>query len=377
MNGLKHCKKIFAFSLAALMFVTVLPTTFASTEINKKIGDMNAATFDAYSMGEIEAILMEYMSENYPDIQPDSEEFYNFIVEQLLGDNKDESLINHENYDLIHTYLTEYKVRYEDYLLCKAMIQSNDPSAKAMTNDIMEDCTSIKYNRDKTDVIYDTSIGFSDLTIREIKAENEAREAELLIESTVTPKAVYGYSPSRAISYARRWAKAPYNTPTYCHFPDWSQGYGGTDCANFVSQCLVAGGLSMDGTTNYAGITESTTQWYSKTFERYTGQGAIYYSHGLTTAWSRAKDFDTYMSRRLGPSNVVTWTSLTNMNNNCRAGDPIGLVNSAGTVWHVVIITAKGSTTSSTKYCGHSNDRCDEPISTFSSQDNYRVYRFA
>jgi hypothetical protein len=257
------------------------------------------------------------------------------------------------------------------------MIQSKDPSAKATTNEIIADCATVKYNTNETDVIYDSTTGFSDMTIGEIKEENAAKEAALLAEGTVSSRAVYGYSPSAAVSYARQWAKPPYNTPEYCHFPDWSQMYGGTDCANFVSQCLVAGGLSMDGTTSSASIKESTTNWYSKNFVKYGGQGQEWYTHGMTTAWCRAKDFDTYMTRRIGCNNVTTWSSLANMNNNCKKGDPIGLVNSAGTVWHVVIISYKSNTTASTKYCGHSLDRKDQSITQFGSEDNYRVYRFS
>ncbi|MDZ4064791.1 MAG: amidase domain-containing protein, partial [Coriobacteriia bacterium] len=47
------------------------------------------------------------------------------------------------------------------------------------------------------------------------------------------------YSPSRAVDYARRWYNG-YNTRKY-------PKYEGGDCANFVSQCLVAGGLKMSG----------------------------------------------------------------------------------------------------------------------------------
>lgn len=48
---------------------------------------------------------------------------------------------------------------------------------------------------------------------------------------------IISYDPNKAIAYARQWAKS--RNPNY---HDYS-GEGG-DCANFVSQCLIAGGFS-------------------------------------------------------------------------------------------------------------------------------------
>ena len=48
------------------------------------------------------------------------------------------------------------------------------------------------------------------------------------------------YNPKKAIAYAKQW----YNrrNPSYADYSN-----GGGDCANFVSQCLIAGGLSLSG----------------------------------------------------------------------------------------------------------------------------------
>jgi hypothetical protein len=50
------------------------------------------------------------------------------------------------------------------------------------------------------------------------------------------------YNPAAAIAYAHRWAKG--RNPRYYDFDKI-----GGDCTNFISQCLFAGGFSM----NYAG----------------------------------------------------------------------------------------------------------------------------
>ena len=65
----------------------------------------------------------------------------------------------------------------------------------------------------------------------------------LLLISLYLIGTTLSYNPSAAVSYARQWAYS--RNPSY---HDYS-GEGG-DCANFVSQCLIAGGL---GISNCAG----------------------------------------------------------------------------------------------------------------------------
>ena len=48
----------------------------------------------------------------------------------------------------------------------------------------------------------------------------------------------FSYNPSAAVNYALKYCR-DYN-PSY-------NSYYGVDCANFVSQCLIAGGLSLSG----------------------------------------------------------------------------------------------------------------------------------
>ena len=76
---------------------------------------------------------------------------------------------------------------------------------------------------------------------------------------------VAAYSRSNAISYADTWAKAR-NTSLF-------NDYGGSDCTNFVSQCLYAGGLTSDDTWWYrktaVGISESTTWRQASSLRNY------------------------------------------------------------------------------------------------------------
>ena len=62
-----------------------------------------------------------------------------------------------------------------------------------------------------------------------------------LIGTTIT------YNPSKAVAYAKKWAYG--RNPNYKDYDPL-----GGDCANFVSQCIMAGGFSTSGCTGNYGV---------------------------------------------------------------------------------------------------------------------------
>lgn len=366
----KFGKRILGLALSTMMFVTSITTAFAAP---LQVGKSDAS-FDAYSMGEIESILVDFLGNHYPNMVVGTPEFYDFAIEQLLGET-DEDLSALEAYPLIHIYLSEYKLKYEDYLLCKDLEKIDDTSSQSTLNYIMDNTDAVVYNSDD-DISFALSEDFKSETIGDIKAKNEAKEAELENESGVMPTAVSGYNGYDAGAYGRKYGNT--SNPNYPHYPDLMH-LSSTDCTNFVSQCLAAGGLSMVGLSSAKEdtIIDSTTQWYCKTYERYTGQGAVYRYFGLTTSWLRVPDFNSYMTKRIGSSNVKTYTSLSALNSNCNVGDPVLLVNAAGSAYHAVIISTKSTDYTRTCYSAHTNNHASEPITSFSSQDSYRLFKMS
>lgn len=81
----------------------------------------------------------------------------------------------------------------------------------------------------------------------------------------------FAYNRNDAVTYANKYAKT--HNPTYKYF--WAKG----NCANFVSQCLSAGGLN------------HTTKWHY-----YTS------SHQYTSAWTVANDLKNYIKNDIGGS---------------------------------------------------------------------------
>jgi hypothetical protein len=62
------------------------------------------------------------------------------------------------------------------------------------------------------------------------------------------------YNPENAASYAQQWCSS-FNLGDEHHYQNYElpQNGGGGDCANFVSQCLIAGGLNLSAGTNGRG----------------------------------------------------------------------------------------------------------------------------
>ena len=123
------------------------------------------------------------------------------------------------------------------------------------------------------------------------------------------------YNPGAAVSYARSHCNN-YN-PDYNNY----KGRGG-DCANFVSQCMHAGGQGFDG----CGSRDN--------------KGMLPGVAGLKSCLSSKG-----------------WKSYRSKPNNFRAGYPIFLKSGS----HAMLATGVNGNT--IVFCAHTNDRCDASIS--------------
>ena len=140
---------------------------------------------------------------------------------------------------------------------------------------------------------------------------------------------VSGYSGSQAASYAKQYADS-YNSA----YPHYS-----ADCANFVSQCVYWGGLSMNGSSVNVGIHDSTTNWYLI----YINTILWVRRYAVTTSWIRVSDFNAYFSS-IGTK--TTKTTISALVSSCAVGDPVQLADkTTGTAYHTIIISEKDSST--------------------------------
>lgn len=188
-------------------------------------------------------------------------------------------------------------------------------------------------------------------------ANTEAYDAQPRIQ----PRA---YTASSAVSYAYKWYNG-HNT-NYPKFP--------ANCANFVSQCLQAGGYANHGSLAvpdaYTYVQNATSIWTTSYKDFYNPSGYPYYTRGYitTTSFIRVVDFKTYWgSTRTKPY----WTYTNNATNRsanynlAKVGDVILLARSTGEPYHTTLITKKAN---STLYLTYQSDPYkDKVLNTISS----------
>lgn len=304
-----------------------------------------------YTMGEIKQLLEPYLIEEKIEMG-DYEGLYLFAIEVLLGDSE-HPIEESRFYDLIKEFLVQFKLSYEDYLLCVAALDCGE-SGLDLINDILTTNDCVLYNSISGEISFGLTDNFMRTTISDIIKYNKEKGISTSQIQNSTMRASAAYSGSAAANYAKRYA-LNYNSATY---PFYSAIAGG-DCTNFVSQCLFAGGIPKVGSKTIEGVYSSTTQWYCIcTYDPgyQSGNGREY---ALSTSWIRATDFNTYMTSIARAKTIKTNT--TSLYNSCAVGDVVQLLSSAGSPYHTVIISEK--TSAGASYCGHTNDTDGSPIS--------------
>ena len=126
------------------------------------------------------------------------------------------------------------------------------------------------------------------------------------------------YTPSKAVEYARKYCKN-YNK-NYANYANQ-----GGDCANFVSQCMIAGGMSFKS---------CSVSWID-------GHGCL----------PRVADLKSCLTQK-------GWKHSKTRPSSFKAGYPIFSTT------HSHAMLATGNAGSGVYFCGHTNDRCDSTISS-------------
>lgn len=247
------------------------------------------------------------------------------------------------------TDITDEKTAWNDsYVKSERMI--NDPQLEAVTreeeyivsliNEKNDDTSFIttlsdwEYNlaflKDNYDLISKTGTANMGYVDSYIEAYEIVSLDKSIPKSSTKTSILAAYDRSEAVEYALEYAE-DYNDAEYYNWENYVPG-STFDCANFVSQCLYAGGKPWEGTpgvsdaTNFqywfgTGTTGSTTRYSS------TWRGADAFKHYWTSNASY-EEFDDISSS----SYNYGWT-----------GYPISLLNSNGRAYHTVIIVGYAS----------------------------------
>ncbi len=189
---------------------------------------------------------------------------------------------------------------------------------------------------------------------------------------------VFNYSQEMGCNYAIQ----NYNR-FYYTYPGFDNSFG-HDCANFVSQCMLAGGIHFQNqwwvykkNNNYnrpASSSQLDESWDLQTMGGFLGIGA-------SSPWISAKMFCKYWSAH------VTYTDYTGsyiLNNPSTVyqspyykGDAVSIMSS-GEAFHTMYITGYGqhNGTSSFLLTYHSNNSCNVNLLTLASQYPDCTFRF-
>jgi len=157
------------------------------------------------------------------------------------------------------------------------------------------------------------------------------------------------YNSSAAVNYAYEYCGTYLGTNyTVGYNTNFYPAIQGHDCANFVSQCLVAGGFNQ------------TSSWWCKWIDLLPWGGCFDWSD----EWANAQAFRNYWNDdyRVIYSNTDTKGEYVN---NCwdlpiYRGDVVQFVNSKNVAWHTMIITSYGS--QDYLYSAHSLNRKDSSL---------------
>ncbi|MGN0155430.1 MAG: amidase domain-containing protein [Lachnospiraceae bacterium] len=170
-----------------------------------------------------------------------------------------------------------------------------------------------------------------------------------------------GYDVLKAVDYARTYAFE--SNPAYGQFEQ--------NCTNFVSQCLVAGGISMKGEPEISekkrwNVSGKETEWYSGS-EQCDKDGLTHYS--MSESFIKTDAFFKYFTEERG----YTFTKYDNNregNLKCyqemAAGDVLVLYNEDGTVAHLGLVSGIGEMNA--YYCGNTAERRDYSVFLISEQ---------
>lgn len=168
-----------------------------------------------------------------------------------------------------------------------------------------------------------------------------------------------GYDVIKAVEYARTYALD--RNKEYPEF-EWN-------CTNFVSQCLVAGGIETKGELlpsdkeRYR-ISGKSDEWYSTS--KITEDGIRHYA--TSSNFINTDEFIRYFTEERGYEMSVynnDYQGKIYCHNTVASGDVLILFNGEGDVAHIGLITGIGE--NNAYFCANTNNKLDFGIFTFNS----------
>lgn len=174
------------------------------------------------------------------------------------------------------------------------------------------------------------------------------------------------YDVQKAVAYARMYAF------------DKNSAYGQfeSNCTNFVSQCLVAGGIRMKGEPEVSekkrwDISGNEAEWYSDS-KKCEKDGLMHYS--MSETFVKTDAFFKYFTENQGYEYTVydnNYSGNLKCYKEIAAGDVLVLYNEDGTVIHLGLVSGVGD--KNAYYCGNTSGRRDFSVFTINEQTYSKI----
>lgn len=330
-------KKILVFLLMSFMFVLVMcNTAYGETELEE------------VKNKEVEL----YAEEDVSKVKKSLEEASSTKIEQPEVDSAYQRLLDEENYvvDLINRLEPTANTTRSNWRYNLRWIQDNYTLLKELKNENINFIYVDSYKEGYELVLLDINLP-SEKKIN----SNDVQPLKMpssLPTTTSTSTTQNKYSANDAVAYANEYYKK-YN-PSY---PDWGKEHNG-DCANFVSQCLFAGGKA-----KVYGEPTDFSKWFS--------DGNKTDIKKVSSTWRGADAFKHYwMSNAKG---YKKFTSYDEAHKYGRKGDVVSLLRDTGRAYHTVIIVKRKK--DDLIYAAHTNDTNTGSLKEAAESNSFIIYK--
>ncbi|MCA9938586.1 MAG: amidase domain-containing protein [Anaerolineales bacterium] len=175
------------------------------------------------------------------------------------------------------------------------------------------------------------------------------------LDNAVSSESLLAYSRTSAINYAYSWWNGQNSS-----YPD----FGSSDCTNFISQTMRAGGFSIYGSGDGCRDESTQTEWYVESNSPPPWCLGSNRNWEWSTAWSVVYDFRRYFTYHHSYATELGWTtSYATAKDLLSPGDIVQLQQLQNGNWvsyHNMLVTAENATDLLLTY--HSTDTRDKRL---------------
>lgn len=309
-------RKLLSLTLSLALACTLSPTGFATS--------LFSSISQSESQEEILENLRKHVAKYYYELSPEEQEQTIWEIYQekyIIPAQENNSLSLEDNADSEDSEDNEaYEQMMEEETYIVDLINSMSDQQTTLDN--------WKYNLSFLQEHYTEIMALPDINVwfvndyidgYSVVLKNEGKPDEQI---NFSASGRSSYNASAAKSYALQYYKN-YN-PNY---PDW--GSEGGDCANFVSQCVHAGGKPMKGTPGTSSAADDWSNWFSS--------GTSLNTKKVSSTWRGAAAFRGYWEDNASASKKFSSVGNSSFDFGY-IGDAVSILNTRGRAYHTLLI---------------------------------------